>query len=370
MRRPPPGGAKTPIEMSEAREPEPNVSVIIPTYNRAEDLPRAVASVLDQTRPVLEIIIVDDGSEDDTDAVVAELAGPIRYLRQENAGVYSARNVGMKVSSGSLIAFLDSDDRWHPRKLEIQIEAMARFPDAGWSATNLVVVDEDGTPVEGSPGLERAVPVFGDVGMSPGEWFGTRLDRSSVPSGNDNDAPVYYGDAFGLLLNGNFVFPSTLMLRRTLMDEVGLFDPSFRRAGDNEYGLRLAAAREGILVDKPLTEYRQGASDQLTNPAHTHELTRSALRSLDRGRNLREPLSEYERSSYHAGRRRVLLRQAYEHLSNLDPAAARRTLSELEGREERLGLKGTGLLAASLLPPAALQLLGSVKRKATRNLDA
>ena len=173
-----------------------------------------------------------------------------------------------------------------------------------------------------------------------------------------------------LLLNGNFVFPSTLMLRRTLMDEVGLFDPSFRRAGDNEYGLRLAAAREGILVDKPLTEYRQGASDQLTNPAHTHELTRSALRSLDRGRNLREPLSEYERSSYHAGRRRVLLRQAYEHLSNLDPAAARRTLSELEGREEQLGLKGTGLLAASLLPPAALQLLGSVKRKATRNLDA
>jgi glycosyltransferase involved in cell wall biosynthesis len=356
--------------MSEARGTEANVSVIIPTYNRAEDLPRAVASVLEQTRPVLEIIIVDDGSEDDTEAVMAKLSGPIRYLRQENAGVSHARNRGMKESKGTMVAFLDTDDRWHPRKLEIQLQAMARFPDAGWSATNLVVVDEEGTPVEGSPGLERAVPVFGDVGMSPGEWFGTQLDRSSIPPGDDRGAPIFYGDAFGLLLNGNFVFPSTLMLRRSLMDEVGLFDPTFRRAGDNEYGLRLAAARKGVLVDLPLSEYRQGASDQLTNPAHTHELTRNALRSLDRARDLREPLSDYERSSYHAGRRRVLLRQAYEYLSSLDPAAARRTLAGLNGKEERLGLKGNGLLAASLLPPAALRFLGSVKRKATRKLGA
>jgi glycosyltransferase involved in cell wall biosynthesis len=92
--------------MSEARGTEANVSVIIPTYNRAEDLPRAVASVMEQTRPVREIIVVDDGSEDNTEGVVAELPGPIRYLWQENAGVSHARNRGIQEAQGSIIAFL------------------------------------------------------------------------------------------------------------------------------------------------------------------------------------------------------------------------------------------------------------------------
>ena len=81
--------------MSEAKGTMPKVSGTIPAYNRTEVLPRAVASVMEQTRPVLEIIIVDDGSEDETDAVVAGLTGPIRYLCQENKGVCAARNLGM-----------------------------------------------------------------------------------------------------------------------------------------------------------------------------------------------------------------------------------------------------------------------------------
>jgi GT2 family glycosyltransferase len=346
--------------MTQASRDDARISVIIPTYNRADDLPRAVASVLDQTHPAFEILIVDDGSQDETEEVVAQLSGPIRYLRQENEGVSVARNRAMEASKGSLIAFLDTDDRWNRRKLEIQVEAMARNPDAGWSATNMVVVDQTGEHVEGAPGLERAVPVFGDVGMIPSEWFASRLTPSTL---EDHGARLFLGDAFGLLLNGNFVFPSTLMIQRSLMEKVGLFDPDFRRAEDNEYALRLAAASDTVLVDLPLTEYRQGASDQLTNPAHTAELTRNALRSLDRALSLRDRLSQYEQSSYHAGRRRVLLRQAYECITNLDPVGARRTLGQLEGGDQRLGLEGSAILATSLLPVPVLRLMGALKRR-------
>lgn len=351
--------------MNYASRDDARISVIIPTYNRADELPRAVASVLEQTRSAFEILIVDDGSQDQTDEVVAHLPGPIRYLRQENEGASVARNRAMEASEGSLVAFLDTDDRWDPRKLEIQIEAMARHPQAGWSATNMVVVDQSGEHLEGAPGLERAVPVFGDVGMHPGEWFASQLPLSTL---EDYSAPVFAGDAFGLLLNGNFVFPSTLMLQRGLMEEVGLFDPDFRRAGDNEYALRLAAVSDTVLVDLPLTEYRQGASDQLTNPAHTAELTRNALRSLDRALGLRDPLSQYEESSYRAGCRRVLLRQAYECITNLDPEGARLSLEELQGRDQRLGPKGSAILAASLLPVPILRLLGAVKRSVSRSI--
>ena len=346
--------------MTQALQDDATISVIIPTYNRARDLPRAVASVLQQTLPASEILIVDDGSTDGTEQVAARLDGPIRYLRQENKGVSVARNRAMELADGSLLAFLDTDDRWNPRKLEIQVGAMVRNPEAGWSATNLVVVDPAGERLEGAPGLERAVPVFGDVGMSPPEWFASRLAPSRYEV---HAAPVYVGDAFGLLLNGNFVFPSTLVLQRSLMKEVGLFDPELRHAQDNEYALRLAAASDTLLVDLPLTEYRQGASDQLTNPAHTADLTREALRSLDRALGLRDPFSKYEQRSYDSGRRRVLLRQAYDYITNLDPAGARRTLGQLEGGDQRLGLRGSAILAASLLPVPVLKFLGVLKRR-------
>src|SRR5690242_14976762 len=101
---------------------QPSVSVIIPTYNRARFVGEAVASALAQTLPPLEVIVVDDGSTDDTADVVARLNDPrVVYLRQENAGPATARNTGVEAARGDLIALLDSDDRWLPRKLELQV---------------------------------------------------------------------------------------------------------------------------------------------------------------------------------------------------------------------------------------------------------
>ncbi|MGQ9690926.1 MAG: glycosyltransferase family 2 protein [Thermoproteota archaeon] len=107
----------------------PKVSVIIPTYNRANCVGDAIRSVLDQTYKDFEIIVVDDGSTDNTSEVLAEFGDKIHVIRQENAGVSAARNAGIKAARGEWIAFLDSDDIWEPQKLEVQVRDLEAHPE-------------------------------------------------------------------------------------------------------------------------------------------------------------------------------------------------------------------------------------------------
>src|SRR5262245_15747118 len=112
-----------------------SVSVVIPTYNCGRLVTEAVDSVLGQTVPPAEVIVVDDGSQDDTAERLAAYAGRVRYLRQENQGVAAARNCGVAASGGEVVAFLDADDVWHPRKLEFQLAALDRHPGLGLLGT-------------------------------------------------------------------------------------------------------------------------------------------------------------------------------------------------------------------------------------------
>ena len=108
------------------------ITAIIPTYNRVAHLERAIVSVVAQTQPCNELIVVDDGSTDGTVAIVEQLAAsaniPIRLLRQENRGAAAARNSGIRMAKGRLLAFLDSDDWWLPHKLALQTAAMRAHP--------------------------------------------------------------------------------------------------------------------------------------------------------------------------------------------------------------------------------------------------
>jgi glycosyltransferase involved in cell wall biosynthesis len=107
------------------------VSVVIPTYNYGRFIGDAIESVLRQTRAADEIIVVDDGSTDETEAVIAAFGDKVRYIRQENAGVCAARNRGVTESSGDVIAFLDADDIWHAEKIEKQLEKFAADAEIG-----------------------------------------------------------------------------------------------------------------------------------------------------------------------------------------------------------------------------------------------
>jgi len=198
--------------------PSPTVSVVIPSYNRARFLPAAVHSARSQTRPCLEIIVVDDGSSDNTEQVVTALGGEVRYVRQANAGPAAARNRGIQEARGDLVAFLDTDDRWLPEKLSRQVAIIEREPSVVLVSADMAVEDDTGARWTDSNFAQRGLAAL----------FAS-LDGRPIP-----DAPQ-------LLLRINFINTSTVLVRRDVLLELGGFDPRLRYGEDLELWLRIAA---------------------------------------------------------------------------------------------------------------------------------
>jgi glycosyltransferase involved in cell wall biosynthesis len=271
-----------------------DVSVILPTYNRARWLPGTVASILNQTSPPREVLIVDDGSTDETAAVCRGFSAPVRYLRQENGGVSAARNRGIAEARGEWIALADSDDLWVPGKLEVQLAALAAAPEARWGASGCRVIDMDDRPVPGRQGFEAVFGVFDAVSEAPASFFGRWLSRASIDAAGGRHG-LFHGDFFPLLFHGNVVLPSSAMIHRSLFEEVGTFDEAFRVSEETEFFHRAAAHAPGMMVMSPLVDYRVAQTGSLTNPANTPRLIRNALTSVERAAALRPRLSGEER---------------------------------------------------------------------------
>jgi len=339
----------------------PRVTVIIPTYNREQDLPGAIASVLAQSVPVTEILVIDDGSSDQTPDVVASLPQPVRGLRQENAGVSAARNLGLAEATGDVIAFLDVDDRWAPEKLEMQLASLRAAPDAGWSLTSIRAVDPEGRPRSGHRGLQDAVPVFGDLGRRPESWFSTALTPLQVGPGAAIH-PAFHGDLFPLLLHGNFVFPSTALIRTELARRVGPFNHRLRRAEDADYFLRVAAESRATVLLRPLVDYRTGSEDALTHRSHTIELIDTALECLRSAAERRGSLTHEEAEAYRTGRALLHRRRAWVEITNLAGPSARDSLRQLRAEGHRRTLRDLGLEILARCPTSVLMQLGRLKR--------
>ncbi|HEX9428131.1 MAG TPA: glycosyltransferase [Candidatus Polarisedimenticolia bacterium] len=203
----------------------PRVSIILPTFNRAAVLPESVASVLQQGHRDFELLIVDDGSTDDTSAMIAARFGAdprIRLLRTANAGPAAARNLGLRAARGELIAFQDSDDLWLPEKLALQVRQADEHPEA-----DLFFCDAYD---RGGPGAGR-----------------TRFQGKG-----------YRGD---VSLRGivAFQFPlctPAVLVRRAALEMVGLFDPALDGAEDWDLWMRLLERFPAVLLDRPLVILR------------------------------------------------------------------------------------------------------------------
>src|SRR5512143_3733009 len=143
----------------------PSISVVVPTYNRAALLDQTLQAIFAQTVPVDEVIVVDDGSTDDTAQVCARQARHVHYIRQDNTGLPAfARNRGIAASTGDWIAFCDSDDQWHPRKMELQLAAI-EAASAQWSVTGFGLIDPNGIPLSvEDAGFGHEFPVFKQLG--------------------------------------------------------------------------------------------------------------------------------------------------------------------------------------------------------------
>ncbi|WP_144799993.1 glycosyltransferase family 2 protein [Halorubrum depositum] len=211
----------------------PTVSVIIPTYNRADVLPRSIDSALDQTLEDVEVVVVDDASDDDTASVVNEYDDSrLTYLEHEtNRGGSAARNTGIEAATGDYIALLDSDDVWAPTKLEQQVETLERRSDE-WVAAycGTTVVDD----ADAAPGWERLKSFFGGHGSREGAEGGEELVKDV------------------LMENLHTSAGSTLIVESDVVDRIDGFDESFDRYQDTEFLIRVLKQGKLAYVDEPL----------------------------------------------------------------------------------------------------------------------
>jgi GT2 family glycosyltransferase len=252
------------------------VSVIIPTYNRARLVYVAVESALAQTHPAVEIIVVDDGSTDDTPDKLVHYGSRIRVLRQANAGVCAARNNGMAHANGKFITFLDSDDRWLPWKIAAQLAAFRAVPDLQLTWTDAAVIDPDGRQL-----YARCLRRFyrGSFSYLPeSALFESVLDlRLSAPDlpVPEEKIPLRIGDFSRKIYLGNFFHTSTVMFRRDLLARCGGFDVAVGNAGeDYEFNSRIAQCGPVGLIDLSAAQCCAGGT---LSRARTH----TALANLD-----------------------------------------------------------------------------------------
>lgn len=207
------------------------VSAVIPTFNHAAFLPAAIESALDQDYVNLEIIVVDDGSTDETRAIVARYGDGVRYIWQENAGLSAARNTAIRAARGSHVALLDADDVWLPAFLSTVMDRWQSDPALGAVYTGFYTIDQEG----------QRLP---------------QVSTSTVPA----------EDLYDRLLDGEFFVPSAVVTRRDCFDRVGLFDEGLRGSEDWDMWLRVARDFPMAGIPIPLVNYRVHGNNMSGQP--------------------------------------------------------------------------------------------------------
>jgi len=194
------------------------VSVVIPTFNRQNTIIKTIESVLNQSLRPDEIIVIDDGSNDNTKYILKEYLEKIVYIFQDNLGVSSARNKGINVAKNRWIAFLDSDDIWHKDKLKIQIDFHEKNKNFLWSHTNEV-------------------------------WI-----KNNIKVNKKKHQQKFGGDVFDKALNQMFISPSSVIINKDIFDKVGLFDENLPVCEDYDLWLRVLSFYQIGYIDIELVD--------------------------------------------------------------------------------------------------------------------
>lgn len=227
------------------KEATADVTVVIPTWNRARLVAEAIDSVLAQSLAPREILVVDDGSTDDTVVALERYGNAIRVLRlKENRGVSAARNRGIEASLGRYVAFLDLDDLWLPRKLEAQMAYVREHPDIRIHQTDEI-------------------------------WI-----RNGVRVNSGKRHQKTEGWIFEKSLELCLISPSAVMIEKRLFEEVGLFDERYPACEDYDLWLRITCRFPVGLVPKPLIVKRGGHADQLSQLPVLDKYRIEAIRNI------------------------------------------------------------------------------------------
>jgi glycosyltransferase involved in cell wall biosynthesis len=230
------------------------VSVIIPTHNRAQSIGRSIDSVLNQSYRDFEIIVVDDGSTDNTRDVLSAFGNHIKYIRQDNKGPSSARNVGINASKGEFIAFLDSDDYYMKPNLEIKISFLESNPEIGWVYSDWSYVDDEDNDIE--------------KGSLKFKYSEKKL----------------YGNIFEELLKSrNFISPCTVVVRKSILEDIGHFDPLIPSQEEYDLWLRISLKYPVYYIGKVLvgvTLHSASLSKNFTKWAQGNSIIADKLKDL------------------------------------------------------------------------------------------
>jgi glycosyltransferase involved in cell wall biosynthesis len=201
------------------------ISVVIAAYNASATLGRAIQSVLAQTRPADEIIVVDDGSADGTADIARQFGLGVRLISQSNGGASVARNTGIQNACGDWIAFLDADDEWLPVKLSLQEEWFKKHPDIDWGYGNFIPTNRNGK-------LLKAV--------------------------HQKSPDMVFDDYFVAYCRGFYAWTSALMIRKDIFAKTGLFEVGMKRAQDNDLWFRIGYQFPRVgYIGRPLAIYHQ-----------------------------------------------------------------------------------------------------------------
>lgn len=241
------------------RDEMPLVSVVIPTYNRADYIGETIESVLQQTYPNIEVIVVDDGSTDDTREVVRRFEPQVRYVWQENAERGACRNHGLRLARGEYIAFLDSDDLWLPTKVAEGVEFLSANPAVGLVCTDAMQIDAEGKEL--------------------------RVLRARGASGRVTER----------LLQKNFVLMGTHLVRTALVRKIGGFREERELSGseDWEMWVRLSLRTDFAYLPKVTAKVRTHPANTMTNASAMH---RAMARAAELFRQSEELASRYPKA--------------------------------------------------------------------------
>ena len=243
----------------------PRVSVIIPTFNCAVYIAKAITSVLSQSYDDYEIIVLDDGSTDGTEEVVSRLSRKLIYHYQPNHGLSNARNCAVSISNGEFIAYLDADDMWLPRKLEYQIGYMDAHPECGLVHSDVLYVDEKDQLIQ--------------LDMS-------QIKRRSV---------LAQGDCLSDLLTGCLFQVPSVMERRVCFNSISGFDERFKRVEDYLHWIKLQLNGYPFgYINKPLAMYRIRHGSLSKNHSAMNESTLQMFDVLIKENSLLQHLTQSE----------------------------------------------------------------------------
>jgi glycosyltransferase involved in cell wall biosynthesis len=254
----------------------PTVSVVIPAFNAQTYLADTLNSVLASTFRDFEVIVIDDGSSDRTGEIAQGFGPPVRVIRQANAGMSASRNRGISESRGTYVALLDADDLWHPRKMELQVQAMASDASIGLCYTEFF------------------------------SWDGTAEPVFSPNASSDIDARLS-GWIYDKMLLTNWVLPSSAMLRRAVFDSAGYFLCEHQQTDDWEYFVRISREWRFAKLTGAMVAYRQtpGSLSRRVSAVDVGEQMRERLiarHGLESPQGHRVDLRELERRR-HKGKR-------------------------------------------------------------------